>query len=361
MKKIFLFASCVALALCSCLSCDKISGGGSNDDKAINLSKEGTANCYIVSEEGQYKFMTCIGNGAERIQDVDTAAVLWESYGTNEPINVGDLLQIDTVASGYVYFTATSKKGNAVVAVMDKDKNILWSWHIWMTDKPEDQRYSRDAGIMMDRNLGATLTEPGTVESLGLLYQWGRKDPFPNGAMIKGDDQPMCLNTGTIVYEQHPSSNTIEYSIANPMVMMGPSSGTVDWLAPVSGSSDMTRWQKDKTIYDPCPVGYKVPEISLWETAMGTTKTTLTFDFDLRVFDFGRESALPFGFDDHIWYPMNGNGITDKCSVGYYCYLWSYESVGDDARIFYTNYREDVTTEYKWHKYLRYGVRCCRE
>ena len=31
---------------------------------------------------------------------------------------------------------------------------------------------------MMDRNLGATSATPGNVGSLGLLYQWGRKDPF---------------------------------------------------------------------------------------------------------------------------------------------------------------------------------------
>lgn len=364
MRNIILVIVCSALSLCTFVSCNKVNHDDAHKDSAFDLSKKGTANCYIVSQEGRYKFEVRVGNSRERITDVDTVAVLWESYGNSEPVNVGDLLQIDKFASGYVYFTATQKKGNALVAVMDKDRNILWSWHIWMTDKPQDQVYANNAGVMMDRNLGATLTVPGSLESLGLLYQWGRKDPFPGGGILKGDGQPACVTTGTFVFlENEPSCRTIEYSIAHPMTILGPNTTIVDWLEPLkSGLSDNTRWQKDKTIYDPCPAGYKVPEMSVWTNALGATQATVQFDSELRGVDFGSSSKAPMGDYDQIWYPMNGYAYKLTCtSVGDYCYLWSCETDSYKGRYFFTSYRGDPNTSYSWQKCLRYGVRCCKE
>ena len=68
-----------------------------------------------------------------------------------------------------IYFNATDRKGNAVIAAKDSQRNIVWSWHIWLTDQPEEWVYANEAGTIMDRNLGATSATPGDVGALGLL------------------------------------------------------------------------------------------------------------------------------------------------------------------------------------------------
>lgn len=84
-------------------------------------------------------------------------------------------------------------KGNTDVSVGDvKGVKVLWSWHIWFTEQPAEQKYENSikqyAGTLMDRNLGATSGTLGKVEFLGLLYQWGRKDPFPGSYEIHSSE-----------------------------------------------------------------------------------------------------------------------------------------------------------------------------
>ena len=38
----------------------------------------------------------------------------------------------------------------------------------------------------MDRNMGAISASPGNIGALGLLYQWGRKDPFLGSSSTGG-------------------------------------------------------------------------------------------------------------------------------------------------------------------------------
>lgn len=84
-------------------------------------------------------------------------------------------------------------KGNAVIAFR-VDEQIYWTWHIWVTDNPEngtDYTHGYETDIdgnlirvkYMDRNLGATTNNflgNDWGKSGGLLYEWGRKDPFPS-------------------------------------------------------------------------------------------------------------------------------------------------------------------------------------
>ena len=154
---------------------------------ATDLSANGTANCYIVSRAGTYKMKTVKGNDANQaLSSISKATILWETFGTDvEPARL-DLIKGICYKSGYLIFEAAStfREGNAVVAVKDTSGKILWSWHIWFTDQPQGQEYYKNAGTMMDRNLGATSATPGDAGALGLLYQWGRKDPFLGSSSI---------------------------------------------------------------------------------------------------------------------------------------------------------------------------------
>ena len=163
-----------------------VSGDLEGGDNIINLSVAGTANSYIVSKAGSYKFRTVKGNSRESVGAVASAEVLWETFGTSETPSVGSLIYDVRYEDDYMIFSTPEsfREGNAVIAAKDKNGTILWSWHIWLTDQPQEQIYYNNAGTMMDRNLGATSATPGDVGALGLLYQWGRKDPFLGSSSI---------------------------------------------------------------------------------------------------------------------------------------------------------------------------------
>ena len=155
-------------------------GGDVGDDGMVytDLSAAGTANCYLVSQAGDYKFKAVIGNTDGSVGNVKSVEVLWESFGTDVMPNVGDLISAVSFKDGYVRFSTpeTFANGNAVIAVRNSKGNIIWSWHIWCSEEGwQEQVYNNNASTMMDRNLGAISATPGDVGALGLLYQWGRK------------------------------------------------------------------------------------------------------------------------------------------------------------------------------------------
>ncbi len=234
------------------------------------------ANCYMVNAAGAYKFPIAKGDGSAVNADL---------------------------AGKYIYFKASAAKGNAVIALKVNDQ-IAWSWHIWATDAVCEGAAA--AGhIVLDRNLGATTTEIGQASSLGLYYQWGRKDPFIGaksvGAMVSSGNtakitESTAFGTLTASYvgngdakfkgEETSAKITdcVGYTVANPMTFLVSNAevnkgGTLSWF-----TSDYTTFNdlwggvsKQKSAYDPCPAGYKVPEDSN-VTWAGYTKTKgLTF------------------------------------------------------------------------------------
>ena len=171
--------------------------------------------------------------------------------------------------------TVPFKEGNAVIAAKDADGNILWSWHIWLTDQPQAQVYNNDAGTMMDRNLGATSATPSDVGALGLLYQWGRKDPFLGSSSISSNTIAKSTITWPSAVSSDSSNGTIEYATAHPTTFITYNWSNYDWYYTGSSSTDDTRWttsSSDKSIYDPCPAGWRVPDKGIWSKAgFGTT------------------------------------------------------------------------------------------
>ena len=105
-----------------------------NVSAANDMSSSGSANCFIVSESGLYKFKTVKGNSNESVGSVAWASILWETFGTDTTPEMFDLISGFCYKDGYIAFKTaeTFKEGNAVVAAKDADGNILWSWHIWL-------------------------------------------------------------------------------------------------------------------------------------------------------------------------------------------------------------------------------------
>lgn len=302
---------------------------------ATDLSSSASANCYIVSSEGCYKFKTVQGNSRSSVGEVVSAAVIWETFGTDVTPERQDLIAGVCHENGYIGFQTTGfKEGNALIAAKDAKGNILWSWHIWLTDEePQAQTYDKGAGVMMDRNLGATSAASGEVGALGLLYQWGRKDPFMGSNKIRSSSGDFNLAKSTHGWPapvaSDPTTGTIEYATAHPttfILFAEDETAHSDWFYTGCSVTDNTRWatsSKGKTIYDPCPAGWRVPtggENGIWAKALGSSS-----NYEERYYGNGIHFAGKYGADHGIWYPAagynySGSFVSQAGNCGYY---WS--------------------------------------
>lgn len=279
--------------------------------KPVNLSENGTANSYIIPSTGTYKFAAVKGNSNIPVGDVKGVKVLWESFGDLNNIDVGDIINPEAYyIDGEIVFSTneTYREGNAVIAAFsDKEcseGNVLWSWHLWATPVNLDalcQVYNNNVGLLMDRNLGARNNDNNyQFGNQGLLYQWGRKDPFLSGWYSGSNNNTDILTEATSSTDwpspvQRDAYSTIEYSIAHPMTFIK-SSG--DWMYD-SEEYISSRWGIQKTIYDPCPPGYKVPELNTWIIAYGRNDDLYNF------YSYYRGSSYSAGViaDSYVWYP----------------------------------------------------------
>lgn len=312
-----------------------------------DLSTVGSANCYLISQEGNYKFKALKGNSADSVGEVSTVEVLWESFGTKVKPEVGDLIIPALFKEGYVHFSTpeTFANGNAVIAVKDANGDILWSWHIWCSKEGwKEQVYLNNAGTMMDRNLGATSATPGDVGALGLLYQWGRKDPFLGSSSISSSVK--ALSTGT--WETSSTQITNALAISNPTTFF-------------TGDNNIlpdANWQSKKTAYDPCPAGWRVPDggnNGIWKSA-GFANTS--FDSTNRGISFSISSP------ETTWYPASGylNYGSGVLHCGNNAYYWSVTPNSYDlAYSLFFNINGFVNPTNNFFRSNGYSVRCLKE
>ena len=305
-----------------------------------DLSASGTANCYLITEEGDYKFKAVQGKSTTSVGTVASVDVLWESFGTDENPSVGDLIASASYSDGYIRFStpATFKNGNAVIAAKDADGTILWSWHIWCASEGwKEQVYKNNAGKMMDRNLGATSATAG-----GLFYQWGRKDPFPGSSRATGtwsDNHESIRNVKT---EQYPMTF---YTLMTSYLPDG-------------------SWASDKTVNDPCPAGWRVPDggsDGIWANASGYAGM-----FNITAGTGELDFSTVFGSDEteNIKYPIAAslNGVDSWNSVGYCGFCWSVTpDSGSKAYSFAFTKNGVVLPTSTNTRYNGYSVRCLKE
>jgi len=285
MAKIKIYLFLLVAGLVSFTSCEK-----SDSDSQVKFFIN-PANCFMVPEPGLYAFQAVKGKTTESVGAVAKAEVLWESFGTHTKPNVGDIVADAYYQDGLIYFLTPSSlnDGNAVIAAKDAAGNILWSWHIWVckgwdATATAQTYYNKSNGIasfgaVMDRNLGATSATINDIKSHGLLYQWGRKDPFLgwDGYNANGHTPAASTTTWPASVKTDEETGTIEYAIAHPMTYLYPGipSSNVDWYYTKEHNvTDNMRWNERLTLYDPCPAGWTLPEArttnkqGLWYNAL---------------------------------------------------------------------------------------------
>lgn len=291
-----------------------------------------TANCYVVSAAGTYQlplvYGNAIKNGSENrvayqgfkdyqnrtisspsITGADDAVLVWsDGFFMFKDIHLDAAKQnlVFTIDSNYM------QQANAVLAVRDASNRIMWSWHIWVTERPvytqrhtlQDLFDGSNTYELMQCNLGWVdgkmvyynqrdltfrFTQAGSGKTDELIvrqegetfdykdvgstyYQWGRKDPLvalKNWKSYRYEDYRLH-ETGDpdYVYRYETGPTTIGNAIQHPNVFYTRgTTGGADW----NNEHTTTLWNADanggtlksttsvKTIYDPSPRGFKVP------------------------------------------------------------------------------------------------------
>ena len=105
---------------------DPYSGAVKTFASATDLAAAGSANSYIVSASGDYKFPTVKGNSTTSVGSVASVRILWESVGTSVAPSPKELISATGYKDGYAYIEVPSayKEGNAVVAAYDSSNRF---------------------------------------------------------------------------------------------------------------------------------------------------------------------------------------------------------------------------------------------
>ena len=216
----------------------------------------------------------------------------------------------------YCRVAANTSGGSGVIAAYDGANgtgNILWSWHVWVTDyrpdasgtetvlTPENKRKFKlgtSNTVMMDRNLGAyegAVSIPGTTlersRTSGFHYQKGRKDPFPSSYTAeKHMPQPYIFTLSATSPPKHimnryeangiraivpqsigTSATTLQNAYRHPISIAGNThygNPGGQWCSEYSN----VKWNTTKTVHDPCPAGWRIPQKE--DLAILVTKNT---------------------------------------------------------------------------------------
>lgn len=204
------------------------------------------------------------------------------------------------------------RQGNADVAVRDKNGTVMWSWQLWVTDfvngsdwytvpvngkdyhlyphtmgrvnggdctqfKADSitmrltQKNVPDGVEPMTRDIKVQLGEKIiNTNSYYSFYQWGRKDPMVSAVNQFYDGDRNEINASQLPQAQFGSDHkaAIEEAIMHPDLFQTGSASDLSmsvfyinlWdIDDVSMKPNSVNDPNIKTVYDPCPVGAKVP------------------------------------------------------------------------------------------------------
>lgn len=293
-----------------------------------------TANCYVIHAPGHYTFPLVYGNALNGDKTYNTGSYGTPTFVDHQGVQIDNPFIYLTHGGANVPYAAcivwqdapqlitpsslklSSDKhsiefdierdnicqGNSVIAVRDKDGNIMWSWHIWVTDYAltktyevyNDPNYGGSViSLFMEVPLGycdaevrvggefrkfhITVQQTENEGSTGNLsipqnigdytyghnapyYQWGRKDPIlPSNGV--NDNKPYYDTQFNIISDNGISTNRMKDLILYPY-RFNTSAGygsSENWNTG-NTSTVLNNNIVYKTIYDPSPTGFSEPK-----------------------------------------------------------------------------------------------------
>ena len=308
----------------------------------LSAGKE-TANCYVVNAPGHYSFPLVYGNALNADKTINTNSYGTATFVDHQGIMIDNPYIYQTNGGANVPYdacivwqdapqlvTSSSVKlssdmhsiefdvdrnnicqGNCLIAVRDKNQNIMWSWHIWVTDHDifhthEVHNNPSSGGQLVSnfmevplgwcdpdvrvgdsyRNFHLTInqTEIGgqtakvSISQLGgnytyginaTYYQWGRKDPFLPGNGMGNTDKPYYNNQYPAFARQKGLVAT-NVTIANPNVFYfildnsWSTNNSLEFWNKGNTSTVANNSNINKTIYDPSPSGFRLPQVAAY-------------------------------------------------------------------------------------------------
>lgn len=331
------------------------------------------------------------------IVELDGERFLYVMPGENNDVNVGNSLVAVRSSKYTKKITGIPEVDNGTVFPGNKkgSKAILWSWHIITVKKGDRPKYlalnkfitldmgsEKVGGVeynytwehpgLLYQELGAReradmttgtggpyighnlAWQPDNYDVLGMVYQWGRKDPFPkeNYDGKKGESNrkfPYLKDASGNHFrtEWYGDKNrsyrfTYKQSIENPTVAVranadgdehwmveggyetsnGPQGSmqkyqvSFIWGGKILGAAserEKTRNETDKTVWDPCPYGFKVPSVGA-ECGMPFTPVVAESPaFVTKRIGANRAKPLTHGYGSETYWngPLSGNGYED--------------------------------------------------
>jgi hypothetical protein len=282
------------------------------DDIVEDVSREGqSANCYIICTEGTYMLPAYRG-AYTNLQEATMCDVGEDVVLACDNPNITITIDHEKSKQSTIIFNVINHSdllsGNAVIARLNSQGQVDWSWHLWFipgiewnagsnSDLGSTQRIGglsdkkmHDGTNMADRNLGvnASLYDlkswmPGTIP--GTYYKYGYRNPY---------------------FQNQLNNNGSDYYGFN--------------------EDDYTAWNSSvKAKTDPCPPGYRVPPISVWEgeNAKNVTGEYYSGMFGIavnafRYWDNGTRGVTDADDDlyitDDIYYPCTSSGSSMSAS-----------------------------------------------
>ncbi len=361
------------------------------------------ANCYMIEPSSTYevaipvarvnKFWSSLDGGGLQDNMINDGAnggkvEQWKVRvieSTNEKNLIAFVKDSGSSAQETIILKAadTGEKGSVIIGIFDatdgepaSDAKPLWSWHIWVTDYVPggldeeseipvvennpgrtnvpggsvalfgnvagDLSKDGQTAAVMDRNLGAlSANHEDGLATFGLFYQWGRKDPFIPKFDINdydvNEDLPSVVAITNTITGQFP----VSYTIQNPnKFILCETSAKGEW---VNSEGYNTLWYnattRQKTIYDPCPAGWRVPwTLSTLAGAEAASSLWSEGDGTLPVEQWG---WYAFNETANCYFPMTGSvsGSTGKIgSIGINSPVWTGIATGAPHNAYITRF-----------------------
>jgi hypothetical protein len=315
------------------------------------------------------KFWDSVDGAAANVLAADTeweAEVIWQDKAGEGLINfcessgtVIDAGKYAGTGENNFYFSPKDQNaaGNVLIGVKKKGATeYLWSWHVWLTGYNPDitpsswqenvysypvtggavHRYTGSVWstnytnkFIMDRNLGAVSAarQDSLVNTRGLYYQFGRKDPFPASSVLlydgTGGALPRYHSNGDCI-SRVAGATAIKTAVQRPNLFYQP--GETDWVQsnPYTNHPwNNPAWhdsETGKSLFDPCPPGWMLPVTGTWNgfSSGGINAANYPGDYQLNGVKAGWEFYMGgVGIGETAFYPAAGYRRHDTGTVRY--------------------------------------------